>query len=258
MAGISRYVLSKLSGVSALKKFAMIASLAVSFAMATTAQAATQFVTNGDFSSLTAGLGQLGYNTDATGWSTSGYNFVMNVGDVGSDGQYGNLSLWDVANGGSNTWNGLGPTDSGNYVAMDGDFSVGPITQTITGLTPGSTYTLSFAYAFGQQYTFNGGTSQGLIVDLGSTQVLSTLENPIDDHSFSGWQTFTGTVKATSASEVLSFLAQSTPAIPPFTLVTDVSLIGSVPEPASWGMMIVGLGAMGAVARRRRRMLAAA
>ena len=218
---------------------------------------ATEYVTNGDFSSLTNGLGQLGYNTDATGWATNGYNFVLNVADVGSSGSYGLTTYWDAANGGSSSWDGKSPT-GGNFVAMDGDFGTSPVTQTITGLTAGKNYTLSFNYAFGQQKNYTGETTQHLTASLGS-DAITTADFVVPSKGFTGWQTYTGNFTADGTSDVLSFLAYGNVPVPPFAMLTNVSLIGAVPEPATWGMMILGLGAMGVVARRRRqRVLAAA
>ncbi|MGZ6018434.1 MAG: PEPxxWA-CTERM sorting domain-containing protein [Phenylobacterium sp.] len=36
--------------------------------------------------------------------------------------------------------------------------------------------------------------------------------------------------------------------------VTGAALAGGVPEPATWGLMIVGFGGMGAMMRRQRRL----
>ena len=38
---------------------------------------------------------------------------------------------------------------------------------------------------------------------------------------------------------------------PPFSVLSNVSLSGGVREPATWALMIVGLGGLGAVTRRR-------
>jgi hypothetical protein len=46
--------------------------------------------------------------------------------------------------------------------------------------------------------------------------------------------------------------------MPPTAFLDGVSLTAAVPEPATWGMMIIGLGAMGVAARRRRQVLATA
>jgi hypothetical protein len=43
---------------------------------------------------------------------------------------------------------------------------------------------------------------------------------------------------------------------PPFALIDNVQLF-AVPEPASWALMILGVGAVGAIARRRRALVAA-
>jgi hypothetical protein len=234
----------------------LITSFLAALAAASSAQA-TQFVTNGSFSSLTVGLGLIGTrssNNNATGWSTSGYNIVFNNATT----QLSTVALWDASNGGANTWDGTAPGGV-NFVAMDGDFETSPISQTITGLTVGKSYTLSFDYAFSQQKTYNGATLQNISASFGGTSIFtSSPDYALPSHGFSGWSVETLNVTATSTSEVLSFLAHGNLPVPPFALLTGVSLTGAVPEPASWAMMIVGLGAIGAAVRRRSRLLATA
>lgn len=242
-----------------MKILTMIAALGATIAVATSAQA-TQFVTNGQFTALTHGVGQLHYNTDATGWSVpalpGSYTFVMSNGTAGSVGQYGTVAVWDQANGGANSWNGLAP-HGGNFAALNGDFQVGALSQTITGLTVGKSYTLSFDYAYSQQRDFSGATTQSLTASLGGTNLV-TPTYLLPSHGFGGWTNYSSTITATASTEVLSFLAHASPQEPGMALLTDVSLTGAVPEPATWAMMIVGLGAIGVVARRRRQTLAIA
>ena len=62
------------------------------------------------------------------------------------------------------------------------------------------------------------------------------------------------TFTATGASQVLSFLSIGTPTgLPPIAMLDNVSLTAAVPEPATWAMMFVGFGMIGASARYRRR-----
>jgi len=83
------------------------------------------------------------------------------------------------------------------------------------------------------------------------TEVLS-----IASGGFSGWQTEKFTFTASDTSEVLTFLSLGTPnGLPPMALIDNVSL--TVPEPASWAMMILGFGAIGYAMRRRTRMVLA-
>ena len=85
----------------------------------------------------------------------------------------------------------------------------------------------------------------------GATQNTSSLS--IADSGFSGWKTASMTFTASNVSQALSFLAQgSSPGAPPFLLLDGVSLTAAVPEPATWGMMLGGLGLVGLLARRRR------
>jgi hypothetical protein len=217
---------------------------------------ASQLVQNGDFTSLSAGLGQMDSFTQATHWtSTNGsgnaYNFVMTDGNAGSNGQYGNVSLWTQGNGGGNGWNGLSAL-GGNFVALDDDFQIGALTQQITGLQIGKTYNLSFQYAFGQQYGFDGPTTQSLGVNLGGDFSWNSGNINVGNHAFTGWTAGGGSFKATATSETLSFLGAGNPQLPPFALVSNVSLTGGVPEPATWAMMLLGFGGLGVTARMRR------
>jgi hypothetical protein len=215
---------------------------------------ATNLVVNGNFATLTNGLGQIDNNTVATGWSSSGYNFVMTQADQAVPGQYGGLSLWDANNGGASTWNGLAPNGS-NFVAMDGDFDTGAVTQEITGLVLNKTYTLTFDYAFGQQTSFDGDTVQSLTGSIGNTN-FDTGNVNVASHGFTGWTLEKVTFTANSTSELLSFLAHGNLPVPPFAMISNVSI--AVPEPATWAMMLFGVGGLGAMARRRRAVQAMA
>lgn len=140
---------------------------------------------------------------------------------------------------------------------MDGDFETGPVSQTIKNLKIGNTYTLTFDYAFGQQTGFSGPTQQSLGETLGGQSWDSGTVN-VANHDFTGWTQVTQTFTATSTTATLSFLAASTPQVPPFAMISNVSLTG-VPEPAVWSMMILGMAGLGGLARRRRALgLAAA
>jgi hypothetical protein len=236
--------------------------LAITMAFSLPAAAAvTNLVQNGNFEESTNGVGEIGYNTTLTGWTqpTLGYAMLTTATTAvsGVTTQYGtnNFSLWGVGNGGLNTI--TAPPGGGNFVAMDSDFSVQPLEQTVNGLTAGKLYTVTFDYAYGQQSGYTGATTQNWIVSLGnSSQALASTN--VASQGFSGWNTASLTFKATGASEALSFLANSTTPVPPFALLGDVSMTAGVPEPATWAMMIVGIAGIGGMARRRRAILAAA
>ncbi len=202
-------------------------------------------IVNGDFTTVTTDPssptgGQIGYNTTVADWSTTGYNFIFispNLGAQDVTGSDGGLALWDTSNGGNGT---LVAPASGNIVANDGAYEVAPLTQSVSGLTAGQQYAVSFEYAGAQQTGFTGTTTESWTVSLGGTNAQTTPVLANANKGFTGWMTDTFNFTATGTTEVLSFLANGTPnGEPPFSLLADVTMV-AVPEPkASAGGMIV-------------------
>lgn len=213
---------------------------------------ADNLVTNGNFEVTTHGSGQLGYNTDATGWNISGgYTFLFNSGTAdttGATGQYGNLRLWGPGDGSNNGLPASSPT-GGNYIAQDSAFQQAAISQTINGLTIGQDYLVGFWWGAAQQQGFDGPTFDKWQVTFGS-QTKSTSTVNIASHGFSGWMYQTFDFKATSTSQLLSFYAVGgPPGVPPFALLDGVSVNAVAPEGSAFGLMIGGLMGVGVFAR---------
>lgn len=236
-----------------------LAIILLTLAVALPASANTSYVLNGSFESTTNGNGQLGYNTNATNWTnqnnagTWGYNFLFAPGTAdttGAVGSAGTVSLWGPGNGSNN---GLTTSPNGGYfIAADPVYQTGTISQVINGLTVGQEYAVQFYWAGAQQYTFNGATTEGWQVTLGSsTQSTGTISNV--SHGFTGWRLATMDFVATSTSETLSFLALGTPSgLPPFVLLDGVSMIAA-PEPGTFVLIGLGLLAIPLGARRIRK-----
>jgi hypothetical protein len=239
----------------ALIKFAAVGFSALSLATLAFPAQAFNLVFNGDFESLTdingqsrTDGGQLSYNTLASGWTNenSGYSFIFNAGTADTTGAFSeysstdSLKLWGPNNGSANGLPATSPT-GGNFLAADGAFRTEAITQTISGLTVGSTYALSFWWAGVQQFGFDGTTTdQWRVSFAGQTQYTAVLDNP--NHGFTGWQYQTFNFVANSNSSVLSFFAVGTPeGTPPFSLLDGVTL-NEVPEPgmALPGVLLIG------------------
>jgi hypothetical protein len=145
--------------------------------------------------------------------------------------------------------------DGGNWVFSDGDYRNSAITQTLSGLTPGATYAVSFWQALIEDtepgITIPGPVSGHWQVSLGTNSANSSgMTGNGATLSFTNWQRQTLLLQANSSTEVLSFLSVGA-GDPPLVLLDGID-VSAVPEPASFGLAAVALIAAGAVYRRRR------
>lgn len=285
----------------ALQSTAIVAFLALT---STGFEARGDAILNGSFTGYSGTFGSAGggLNTKSdytgggslTNWTVAdvsgsqGLAFLYFSGNQGStttngvgitqNGRFGSFSMYDPGNvAGSTPSGGAIPNTSpggGNFIAADG--AVGyqvAIYQTVTGLTSGTTYALSFWYAAAQQSGFTGDTTEGWQVSLkGTAQTTQTTANgttiqdtpaqPINPNTgqpglanggFQSWAQDTMYFTATSSSQVLTFLALGTPSgQPPLDLLSGVTLNVSTPEPASIALSGVGMASLMAVLWFRR------
>ena len=156
---------------------------------------------------------------------------------------------------GSNGQTVVAPDGSGWFIAADAFFDRGAINQTLTGLTSGSQYTVSFYQASGQQQGQSLGFSEFWNVSFGGNTQTATVMTKTGAQPVSGWTQQSLTFTANAATQVLSFLAQANNDVPPFALLSGVSVEAvpstSVPEPESYIGTLVGLGFIATIVKSR-------
>ena len=145
--------------------------------------------------------------------------------------------------------------DGGNFVFSDADYHNAAITQTISGLSPGGKYKLSFYQALAQDtelfVTTPGPVSAQWQVSFGSSTQTTPLMNADGSTlTISNWALQNMTFVAGASSQVLSFLAIGAGA-PPLAGLDGISLT-AVPEPGSAVMLLMGLLSGGFLYRRTR------
>jgi hypothetical protein len=182
------------------EKIALLSVLAAASAGFVSPARASNFITNGTFTSTTGTFAAAGGGiiTDS-GWTSggslsnwtlsdvsgsSGLVLLYTSGNQGSTatngegisltGRFGSFSLYDPGNvAGTTPSGGAIPNTSpggGNFIVADGasGYDVA-IYQSLTGLTTNEVYAVSFWYAAGQQYSFSGTTTEGWQVSLESS-----------------------------------------------------------------------------------------
>jgi len=251
------------------------ASTVAIFALVPYAQA-DNLVTNGSFEENAGSSCSVNSSGCVTDWGSTGYNFLFINADSAQTTPVDTVTLWGPLSGSAN---GFGPSpDGGAFLGLDGDYESGPVTQTISGLTAGDTYAVSFYWAAAQQEGFTGPTVQAMNVCLGSSgeSYVDTGDQPLSggnnnpsniscsgsgasttnidlpSHGFSGWQYDTVDLTANSTSDVLSFLAYGNVQVPPFALLDGVSMTDVTPEPATLPLLFTGLmGGLGVLRSRK-------
>lgn len=151
---------------------------------------------------------------------------------------------------GDTTFNGVqcpgpGPAvQAGNCSAFFGPVgTTGGIQQTLSTVA-GQAYAISF------WLQADGGSPSSFSASFDGT-VLTSLINPLG--SFLGPFTFYNySAVATTSSTVLAFSFRDDPGFLSF----DSVAVSEVPEPGTWAMMLLGLGAVGLVIRRNRKVRA--
>jgi hypothetical protein len=157
----------------------------------------------------------------------------------------------------------LNPDGTGHFINLDSDPAFpAAISQSIAGLTKGGQYSVTFDWAAVERNDQTGPTSGYFLdVSLGGEHFLtsSIIAPPsLPSNGFSGWFTTSHTFTWDGTTSALTFLAHGLPTgLPPSINLDSISLT-AVPEPATWEMMIAGIGGlMAVVARRRRRTVVA-
>jgi hypothetical protein len=184
------------------------------------------FIVNGDFSDPS--VGSYGFFASIPGWVNDNDDTL----EIGKSTVYGLTCVTSACQ---------------NLEVNANGFDT--VSQTVTGLTVGKTYDLSWLYG-GR----NGGGPQALNVSFGGVAVTTdTSDNGVNDF----WSPNAFKVVATATSETLTFASEVTSGIPSYgNELTDVSLT-PVPEPAAWALMLMGFGGLGAGLRTRRRITSA-
>lgn len=202
--------------------------------------------------------------------STAGWTSTIFTGSNGTAGVYTNGSNAPVS-GLPTTVNAAG----GNYVYLTGQGGPGAyeLRQSFT-LTSAATVTIKFDHFAnnfaGVVYNQNGlDPFAGVPVEFALVDLILTSTPNFDNSSpiqtfYSGsdaggnpnpWTTYSFNVALGAGTYDLRFAQADNQSF--FTQGVDNASVSFVPEPASWTMLIVGFGLVGAAARRRTAALAA-
>ena len=144
----------------------------------------------------------------------------------------------------------------GNYTGLSGNYQILTGNTPNVGTQPNTSGTPYLAVLGGNSATYTFGTAvSGLAFDWGTASIENTL-TLTDINSVS--TTFQVSTLASNAVNGLLVATANGAAIKSLTFGTTANsfeadnIAAAVPEPAAWGMMILGFGVVGAAMRRRR------
>lgn len=226
-------------------KYFVLVLAAVMATVAASAPAAAAVVASTSFESPqfpALGPGQDKYGPDESAYNNppSGGLVVPGFTFAGYSGIFSNPSLCCVPS-----------TPYGNQFGFIQTYSNGDgsIAWTVNGLTAGDRYTLSFYDVGG---TGPVGVNPLLVTFAGATPLVSNDFTP----STTGWLYNSMSFMANAASATITFTGSPTGG----NLLSGIDnlVVSSVPEPAAWTTMLLGLFGLGAMLRLARRRAAAA
>ena len=222
-----------------MKSSALLGILALGFA----ANASANLVTNGSFETFAGTFGGDGgaqlisTSTTLTGWSIEG----------------GEIAVLKTPN----SYN-LSASDGVNFLDLAGYSNTGfpkGLSQTLSGLTVGSTYAFSMDIGIRNGPCVGGGNNCNGPVQA-SAKIGTTSQTFTENSSTTGnvWGTFGFNFLATSPTMKLTIDGISLPAGHQFIGLDNASVnVVSVPEAETYALILVGLGALGLVVRFRKR-----
>ncbi len=160
---------------------------------------------------------------------------------------------WTVTNGtvdhiGSYWQNQSGP----GSVDLAGNGAPSTLSQTITDLIAGRTYRVDFWLAGNPDGGFAGSPAVKTLTVVAGASPMGSYSFDTTGRSVSnmGWIRQSYTFVAGGTSEALSFTSGA--ASGAYGPALDSVSIAAIPEPATWGMMILGFGVIGGAVRRRK------
>jgi len=208
-----------------MKLAGLICAAAALGMMGGVANAATNLIVNGDFSNPNEGGGWGTTTSLGGGWKT---NDPYGVFEVGNSSIYGLPCI-------------SAPVCQNLEVNAN---AIDTVTYDATGLTPGASYNLVWYYG-GR----NSGGPQQLDVSAGGPTVIDT-SNGVT----SVWtRNYLSVVADSGGDATISFASLGVGGSPSFgNELANVSLT-AVPEPATWAMMLFGIGGLGVALRSRRK-----